>query len=283
MVNKGIEQEIRDENYRQRIRHQFSPKFFDNTNKFIEMVNIPRWFFEKIRVEGVEEIQKLKGKQVLYVSNHISMADFLVQGHSFWKYDLPIPRFIGGENLFKFPFKTLWRKSGTMALDRKGGVSYLKIFNEELNKCFSEGESILTYAEGGRNYSGNGLNTFKTGSFKSALGAVENGREIYGVPISIEYDKLVEGWALPKVKHFKEKRDEHLKKGNNLVAKFYDRGYFAWDVFAYVVRPFVKEKGNAYIKFGEPFSLGEFDEGINNSKKIMLSNKFKSDIEGLLR
>lgn len=283
MVSRLTEQEIRDEGYRKRIRHQYSPKFFDNANKVVEFINMPKWFFKDIKIEGAEEIKKLKDKQILYVSNHISLADFLVQAHSFWKYDLPVPRFIGGENLFHFPFDIFWRKSGAMSLDRGGGLSYFNIFNEELNRCFLDGENILTYAEGGRNYNGEGLNAFKTGTFKSALEAVEKGRDIYGVPISVHYDKLVEGWVLPYVKYFKEKRDEHLKKGNKMLAGVCDNCYFASDVSAYFVRPFVKNKGNAYLKFGEPFSLKEFNQNINDQKKFKLAEKFKCDIGGMIR
>ena len=43
MASELNKEEIRDEQYRQRIRHQFSPKFFDNTNKVVTLeVTVPK-------------------------------------------------------------------------------------------------------------------------------------------------------------------------------------------------------------------------------------------------
>ena len=273
---------VQEEKLRKQIRPDFDPVFFDRANKFVEFIHLPQLLFDGIKIGGIENLINVKDKQLFYVSNHVSMADFLVLPYVLWKNKLPIPSIIAGKNLFKFLFKTIWKKSGAIALDRKGGREYLEIFQEETKKALLNGISIVDFAEAGRNYSGIGLNKFKTGIFGMVSDIVEEGKDIYGVSVSLHYDKRPEQWALPYIQWCKKKRDENLKTGNKLRAEIYDYSYFAFDVAAYFVRPFVKEKGNGYLKFEETFSIKDFIKNIDNKKKFFLASKFQTQINHLM-
>lgn len=269
------------EKYREKIRHNYSPSFYRKSAKLLHDIGLPKLLFDNICVEGVENVRKVEDKQLFYVSNHLSMADFLVQGYVFWKENLPVPRFIAGENLFHFPFGIFWKKCGAISIDRSGNRDYLRIFKEEIQKYLFEGESLLDYAEGGRNYSGNGIKEFKTGLFSSLIDAVEREKDIYVVPMNIRYDKRIEEKFLTKVQENKKKRDESLRKGHKLAAGFYDKIYFGLDVFSYFVRPFDSKKGNAYLKFGESFSAKDFVKALDEKKKFILAEKVRKDISEL--
>ncbi len=285
------------EDYRKRIRHNYNESFYNNANKVVEFLRMPKWFFDDIKVKGIENVQAVQDKQLFYVSNHLCMADFLIQAHIFWKENLPSPRFIAGENLFRFPFNILWKKSGAISLDRNGDRLYKRVFKEEMENYFLNGENIMDYAEGGRNYEGDGLKDFKTGMLGLVLDAVEKGKDIYGIPIKMRYDKRIEEWALDKVKQNKNQRDELFRRRDkyksegkklrskicDLRGKSKDRRYFGWDLAAYFVRPFVKDKGNAYLEFGKAFSIRDFLHDIDKQKKFILADRFKDDIISLGR
>ena len=270
-----------EDNYRKRIRHNYSPIFYKKSAKFMHDIGLPKLLFDNIEVNGVENVKKVEDKQLFYVSNHLSMADFLVQGYVFWKEKLPIPRFIAGENLFHFPFGSFWKKCGAISINRDGNSNYLRVFKDEIQKYLLEGENLLDYAEGGRNYSGHGVKEFKTGLFGSLIDAVAKEKDIYVMPVNISYDKRIEERFLAKVEKNKNKRDENLKKGNKIIAGIYDKIYFGLDVFSYFARPFDSGRGSAYLKFGEPFRVKDFIKDIEEKKKFILAEKVRKDIESL--
>ena len=77
-----------------------------------------RLFFDELVVSGEENVRKVEVEQLLYVSNHTSMADFLVQGYVFGSYDLTIPKIIAGENLSKGFLGRLFKRWGAVYVDR---------------------------------------------------------------------------------------------------------------------------------------------------------------------
>ncbi|MDP3027745.1 MAG: 1-acyl-sn-glycerol-3-phosphate acyltransferase [Nanoarchaeota archaeon] len=275
---KGFIDEGLAEKYRKRIRHDYDMDFYKKVAETCDKLKVPNWLFNKIIIEGEDNVKEVKDKQLFYVSNHVSMADFLVQGYTFWKYNLPIPRFIAGENLFHFPFNVLWKKCGAISLDRAGNRDYKEIFKNEIEKYILEGENFLLYPEGGRNYLDNGVKEFKTGLLGILVDGVEKGRDIYIAPIKSSYDKRIEERFLHKVQKNKKKRDTCLKEGKKVKAKMYDNLYFWWDVFAYFARPFSREKGNAYLSFGKVFSVRDFLEDVDKQKKVALADAIRSKI-----
>jgi len=256
----AVEDAERFARYCEEIRHNFDPKYFNRSASMAKRLHVTPWLFDDIKVEGLENIEVVKDKQLFFVSNHKSLADFLIQPYVLWENHLPIPRIIAGANLFKFPFKNFWKKCGAISFDRKiKDRLYIFAACEVIRGVLLSGESLLDYAEGTRNR-GEGVKKFKTGIINLALKVAKFGNDIYAVPSSAYYDNIIEKDALETVDMWKAKRDFHLDKGEKLRAKLYDNLCFYFDYLAYVPRVFSKNKGNAYLKFGKAFPIKDFDK-----------------------
>jgi glycerol-3-phosphate O-acyltransferase len=276
------------EEYAKRIRPNYGPKFYSSACWVADKLKVPNWLFEKVQLEGLGNIQASSGKQMFYVSNHLSLADFLIQGYTFWKQELPIPRVIAGENLNKFPFGIFWKKCGAIYLDRSlvKNSEYIKIYNEEVKTVLRKGDSLLVYAEGGRNYSGKGVMPLQTGTIGLVSDVVSEGRDIFLAPCYISYDKRIEENVLERVTEYKKSliqskiKIEELKKQNKKFLTFVeelrykrkDKLHFSWDVFAYFERFFSGNKGNVYLNFGKPVSIKNILED-EQSPEFILMNK----------
>lgn len=270
----AIEDAERFAEYRKEIKHDFDPEYFNRVASIARGLHVDKWLFDDIKVDGLENIGAVKDKQLFYVSNHRSLADFLIQPYVLWGNNLPIPRIIAGANLFKFPFKNFWKKCGAISLDRSIRKKlYLAAFHEEIKDNLLAGESLLDYAEGTRNR-GDGMKKFKTGVIHVVLDVAKIGKDIFAVPSFVDYDNIIEEDALKTVDLWKAKRDFYLEKGENFMAKFYDNLGFYSDSLAYVPRIFLKDKGNAYLKFGKAFTIKDFD-------KVSLAGKLQQDIKEL--
>lgn len=257
--------------YRRKIRHEFDPVYFNSRALISKRLHIDKWLFSGIKVEGLDNVAAVKDKQLFFVSNHKSLADFLVQPYVLWNNNLLIPRIIAGANLNKFPFKNLWKKCGAISLDRKLKKKlYLVAFYEEIKDILLANESLLDYAGGTRNR-GEGIEEFQTGVIHIVLDVAKTGKDIFAIPSFIDYDNIIEEDALKTVDKWKEKRDFYLEKGKNLKAKVYDYLSFYFDYLANIQRIFSKDKGNAYLRFGKAFPIGKFD-------KRSLVKKLRQDI-----
>lgn len=268
------------EKYLKRIRHNYDEVFFKRFVGESKRLGLMKFFFDKIEVGGIENVLKVKDRQIVYISNHVSLADFLVQGYVFGTRDLPVPRFIAGENLNHFPFGVLWKKCGAISIDRNMKYkSYWRAYAKEIERVLQGKENLLIYPEGGRSYSGKISNELKTGSLRKVIKwAGEEG--VWAIPTFIKYDKRIEEGFLEGIKKNKLKRDLHLERGKRydtegkffrasgeyLFAGVQDRMYFSKDVFAYFKRALSFNKGKVYLKFGEGFNLNKFKIGNGNGR-----------------
>jgi 1-acyl-sn-glycerol-3-phosphate acyltransferase len=269
--------------YEKRIKPNYSQKFVDRFLKFADFLKIPSLFFHEITIQNLENLNKIKDKQKVYVSNHLSLADFLMQTYLLHKNDIKIPRFIAGENLFHFPFNITYKKFGAIAVDRnEKGHSYWRTYDKVIKEHLRKGDDFLVYPEGGRNYSGKGIKNFKTGTFKQILDIIEEGNEIYAVPIVMKYDKRIEDNFLEKTTKLKDKRDAYLESGCKIRAKIYDNLYFLSDISAFFGRFCDKDKGNTYMNIGEPFSINKSLETYNARAKYFLASELKKELEKML-
>lgn len=283
--------------YEKRMTHKYSYAYYKNRALMFRRLKTPKWFFDKIVVKGEENVREVKDKQLLYVSNHTSLADFLVQGYVFWDYGLPIPRFLAGENLNRLVLGSFFRKCGAIFIDRnEKDRLYWNFEDNYIKERLLSRENLLVYPEGARKDSLS--EKLKTGTLGQLIYAVKNRGDVFVVPIHIYYDKRIEEWVIDKGRENKERRDNLLKisrrlraEGKNLAAKIIelkaeirDKIYFHLDLFAYFVRLFDKQKGNAYVYFGKAFSLIEFLkglEGTGGSEKIVLAQKVREEIARL--
>lgn len=278
------------ERYRKRIMHKYNADFYRNSIKFVDKKrrilfgkNIPGLFFDGIVVNGLDNVKGLEDKQLFYVSNHTSMADFLVQGYVFGIYGLPIPRIVAGENLDKWPLGEIFRKWGAIYVDRtvsRGNKTYWTAYDYCINEVLEKGDCLLNYGEGTRT-GGEFIERFKTGTFKQILGFVERGNDAILVPAYINYDNRVDGRFIDVARRYKALRDAALEKKRLLNAKICDWIYYGLDFASFVVRIFSRDKGNAYLYFGEPFSIRDFLsslEGGKAARKVALARKARDGV-----
>ena len=288
------------ESYRKRMEHKFDFTYYKNRALMLERFGVPKMLFDNIIAEGVENVREVGGKQLAFMSNHVSMADYLMQGYIFWKDKLPIPRFLAGENLNRLALGRFFRRCGAIFIDRnERDRLYWKVLDGYIKEVLSDNESLLIYPEGTRKDK-DFSRKLKTGAVGWVVDAVENGRDIYVVPTYACYDKRIEEAVIEKVRENKRRRDILLAKTNKLRkegkefradiaelrARFRDKLYFGLDLFPYFQRPFDKQKGNAYVIFGKPFSITDFfkkngDMESKKDKKKALAEKVGEEIERL--
>lgn len=138
-------------------------------------------------------------------------------------------------------------------------------------------ESLLNYAEGTRT-SGEFIERFKTGTFKQVLDYVEGGGDMMVVPVYINYDKRIDSRFFGVARKYRAKRDVFLEKKQFWRARLCDWVYYGLDFSSFVVRIFSKDKGNAYLYFGEPFSIKQFLVNVEGRGKVALSRKARDEV-----
>ncbi|MBQ4062125.1 MAG: 1-acyl-sn-glycerol-3-phosphate acyltransferase [Christensenellaceae bacterium] len=117
-----------------------------------------------VKTTGLEKVPK--DSRFLFVGNHLSNFDSIIQWHVLRKYDLA---FISKPENFKiFIFGRLIRKCCFMAIDRQSPRNSLKTVDKAAELIKNDEVSIAVYPEGTRNKSYKGLLPFHNGMFKIA-------------------------------------------------------------------------------------------------------------------
>ena len=189
--------------------------------------------------EHVEHAQEaVRRGQVVYVSNHKSHLDYLVEPLVLDDHGIRPPLLAAGINLFGGALGLLHKHvTGAVPIRRNSKdplyLVTLKAYVAELLKQ----RDLLYYAEGGRSYTGE-LKTPKTGLLQAALQA--DRRELSVVPMAVAYDLVLEDRILPREAIRKRKRP------------------FGQEV-ADMVRHAVGYEARAFVTFGAPIPLAQFD------------------------
>lgn len=133
-------------------------RLFDPLLKFLCRL-IPRLFGIRIRVSGFENLDR--GKNYLFISNHINIFDGLI----LYGY---IPHFIRGvelESHFSWPiWGAITRRLGNIPISHKN-VKEALVSLDRAAEVINKGLSILIFPEGHRTRDG-GLQTFMRGPFR---------------------------------------------------------------------------------------------------------------------
>jgi 1-acyl-sn-glycerol-3-phosphate acyltransferase len=269
--------------YRKRIQHSFNAEYFESSIKWVDEYKLPQRLFDDYQISGLENTIKIRDKQVVYISNHISMSDFLIEAYFLWKEKLPFPRIIAGENLNYGFFRDFWKKCGAISVDRNAprtNREYWRTYDNYVSECLVSGENLLNYPEGGRNKKED-LGKFKTGTFGQIVKATETGKDIFILPMHISYDKNPDHLFLDAAWAFKSKRDEALKKDKKLKVKIFNSVYFGLDFASYLYRILIeRDKGACYLSFGQSFSVNDFLQSGGN--KRTLATKTRDEIMKLV-
>jgi glycerol-3-phosphate O-acyltransferase len=212
--------------------------------------------------EGVERaVDATSQGRVVYVSNHKSHLDYLIEGLVLDDHGIRPPLMAAGINLFGGPFGLLHRYvTGAIPIRRNSKdpvyLATLRAYVAEMLKR----RDVLYYAEGGRSYSGE-LKTPKTGLLQAALGA--DRRELSILPMAIAYDLVLEAGILAR------EATRHRSRP------------FAQEL-AEMVGHAVGYRSRAFVTFGEPISLAQYEPGSRHDI-VALAHRVQDEIGRLYK
>jgi glycerol-3-phosphate O-acyltransferase len=189
--------------------------------------------------EHVELAQEATGRgRVLYVSNHKSHLDYLVEPLVLDDNGIRPPVVAAGINLFGGPLGLLHRHvTGAIPIRRNSkDPVYLTTLRAYIAEILNR-RDLLYYAEGGRSYSGE-YKAAKTGLLQAALQADRTLLSI--VPMAVAYDLVLEDRIISREATRRRRRP------------------FSQEV-AEMVRHAVGYKSRAFVTFGQPIPLAEYD------------------------
>jgi glycerol-3-phosphate O-acyltransferase len=176
--------------------------------------------------------------RVIYISNHKSHLDYLVEPLVLDDNGVRPPVIAAGINLFGGPLGLIHRHvTGAIPIRRNTkDPAYLVTLKAYVAEILGR-HDLFFYIEGGRSYSGE-LKAPKTGLLHAALTADRNASMI--VPMAVSYDLVLEDRILAH---------QGTKRGSRP---------FSREV-AEMVRYAVGYQSRAFVTFGEPIALKDYD------------------------
>lgn len=171
-------------------------------------VRFMAWFLKKlwrkmynalhIDEKGLEKVREaIKKAPVVLIPTHRSYLDFLILSYVFFAYELPMPRIAAGEDFLSVLIvRWIFKNCGAFFLRRTfdGDALYWSIFAEYVEQLVIEHDPIEFFIEGKRSRSGKSLHP-KLGMLSMSMQPYLDGKvpDLQIVPISISYDKVLEG------------------------------------------------------------------------------------------
>jgi 1-acyl-sn-glycerol-3-phosphate acyltransferase len=218
------------------------------------------------KVDRIEEHvsvpqQATRTGRVIYVSNHKSHLDYLVEPLVLDDNGIRPPVTAAGINLFGGPLGLLHRHvTGAIPIRRNTkDPAYLVTLKAYVAELLQRSD-LLFYIEGGRSYTGE-LKAAKTGLLHAALQAQVEHAVI--LPVAVSYDLVLEDHILP---HAAVKRRARP---------------FGREV-AEMVRYAVGYQSRAFVTFGKPIPLGGYDP--ESRRHVMdLAHRIRETIGGLVK
>ena len=200
-----------------------------------------------------------RSKRVIYISDHKSHLDYLVEPLVLDDNGIRPPVIAAGINLFGGPLGLLHRHvTGAIPIRRNTkDPAYLVTLKAYVSELLRR-HDLLFYIEGGRSYSGE-LKAPKTGLLHAAMQAGSAGAVI--VPVAVSYDLVLEDRILA---HQATKRRQRP---------------FAREV-AEMVRYAVGYQSRAFVTFGPPIALDGYDP--ESRRDVMTLAHTTRDSIGLL-
>lgn len=199
--------------------------------------------------------------RVIYVSNHKSHLDYLVEPLVLDDNGIRPPVTAAGINLFGGPLGLLHRHvTGAIPIRRNTkDPAYLVTLKAYVAELLQRSD-LLFYIEGGRSYTGE-MKAPKTGLLHACMQADVNGAVV--VPVAVSYDLVLEDHILPH---------QALKRRSRP---------FAREV-AEMVRYAVGYQSRAFVSFGKPIPLQGYDPE-SKSEVMGLAHHIRDTIGGLYK
>lgn len=193
---------------------------------------------------------------VVWISNHKSHLDYLVEPLAIDDLGIRPPLIAAGINLFGGALGLLNRHiTGAIPIRRNSrDPAYLVTLRAYVSEILRR-HDVLYYAEGGRSYSGE-LKSPKTGLLQAALQA--DRRHLKVVPMAVSYDLVLEDRILS--------RQALTKKTRPFSAEL-----------AEMIRDAVGYETRAFVTFGEAIPLADYDPE-SRRDLVTLAHRIQSEI-----
>jgi glycerol-3-phosphate O-acyltransferase len=227
------------ERYFDEMAANFHGSFF----AFLEFIFSRIWprVFQGFEYSGLEKVMDcVKQGAVVLVPCHRSHFDYLILSYLFHANYLSPPHIAAGINLSFWPLGPLFRGAGAYFIRRsfEGNELYKAVFRSYLAFLIRQGYTQEFFIEGGRSRTGKIL-TPKLGMLSAIVNAFIAGvrRDLYLVPVSIQYARIVEEESYKRELVGAEKEKESL-----------------WTLLK--ARTVLRQKrGVVYVTFADPISL----------------------------
>jgi glycerol-3-phosphate O-acyltransferase/nucleoside-diphosphate-sugar epimerase len=174
----------------------------------VSCVRFMAWFLKKlwrrlytalhIDEQGLQRVREaIKKAPVVLIPTHRSYLDFLILSYVFFAFDLPMPRIAAGEDFLSvFIVRWIFKNCGAFFLRRTfdGDALYWAVFAEYVEQLVIEHDPVEFFIEGKRSRSGKSLHP-KLGMLNMTMQPFLDRKvpDLQIVPISISYDKVLEG------------------------------------------------------------------------------------------
>ncbi|MEE2903757.1 MAG: 1-acyl-sn-glycerol-3-phosphate acyltransferase [Myxococcota bacterium] len=180
---------------------------------------------------------------IVLVPSHKSHVDYLVLSQVFFQDGMLPAHIAAGENLNMPLVGKFLQRCGAFFIRRRfrGDKLYALILSTYVRRLLKAGHAVEFFIEGGRSRTGKQLAP-KMGMLSMCVEPVldDSIRDVWFVPVSISYEKVIEAKSYAKELGGGKKRKENLK---SLVS----------------ARKFLRSKyGRVYVDFDEPVSLRTF-------------------------
>ena len=241
-VQREAERDLRE------IASRYSPAFIELARPVLA------WFFRHrydaidVDEEGLARVKRAAAEApIVLCPSHKSHVDYLVLSWLFSESGITPPHIAAGVNLAFWPFGAIARRGGAFFIRRtlRGNRVYTATLRAYVKQLMRDRFPQEFYIEGGRSRTGKLLFP-KTGLFSMQVDAwlEDAAADVLFVPVSIDYERLMEGGSYARELAGGEKRKEDWRGMVRGVRKAVGRRY-----------------GRLAIQFEEPVSLRAFAEG----------------------
>jgi glycerol-3-phosphate O-acyltransferase len=171
--------------------------------------------FSGLEIRGLDAVVAcLRQHPIVLVPCHRSHIDYLVLSWIFHQHFLSPPHIAAGKNLSFWPLGPLFRGAGAFFIRRsfEGNPLYKLVFRNYLSFLIREGYTQEFFIEGGRTRTGKMLAP-KLGMLSAIVNAFSQGGrdDLYLVPVSIHYGRIVEEESYKRELTGEEKERESLR------------------------------------------------------------------------
>lgn len=203
---------------------------------------ITRRMFASVEVKGLDRVAEYAKRHPLIIApSHRSYFDFLLVSWLFYQNFLVPPHIAARENMAFGPFGFVFRRAGAFFLRKSfDDPLYKEVFRAYVSYLVREGFTQEFFIEGGRSRTGKTLAPrlgILSWNIEAFLDSTQ--RDLFIVPVSITYERLVEESSMIDELEGGEKTEESVR---GLVrARKYLQNRF----------------GSVHVCFGEPISVAE--------------------------